>query len=83
MVKGGSKTSSKEGIKDMICNIRAVNCQVSQLAKQMGKTKVNDDGSTSSLTSGSVADERVSLGRSNRTNPALPRQEKATIQEKK
>jgi hypothetical protein len=71
-----------EGNQKKIRNLCALNCEVSQLAKQMGKTKVDDDGSTSSLTSGSVANEKGKPG-SNRTNPALSHQKKASIQEKK
>jgi hypothetical protein len=74
----GSKNSAKSG-KEVIRNLRAVNCQDSQLAKQMGKTNVNDDETEGSTHSGSTADDKNKAG-ANRANPALSRQKKVTIQ---
>ncbi|KAI2502051.1 Reverse transcriptase (RNA-dependent DNA polymerase) [Fragilaria crotonensis] len=54
-VKGTGGSGTKQSNKDVIKNLKAVNRQVSQLAKQMGKTGVNDDDTDSSTNSGSAS----------------------------
>ena len=79
-VKGTGK-AVKPGNKDVIKNLRAMNRQVSQLAKQIGKAAVDDD-TDSSTHSGSVADDpKDKKGASNRTNVSLVRQKRVSIQE--
>lgn len=74
-VKGTGGGSAK-GNKDVIKNLRAVNRQVAQLAKQMGKAGVNDDDTDSSTHSGSVEQDKDKDKKkgSNRNNPSLTRQ---------
>lgn len=77
---GGTKQSNK----DVIKNLKAMNRQVSQLAKQMGKAGVNDDDTDSSTHSGSASNEKEKeKGTSNRKNPSLTRQKRVSIQESK
>jgi hypothetical protein len=66
----------------VIKNLKAVNRQVSQLAKQMGKAAVDDDETAHSVHSDSSAEDTSKAG-SNRMNSALTRQKKVTISEKK
>lgn len=82
--KPGSKDSKVKGTraekgstKDVIKNLRAMNRQVSQLAKQMGKTGVNDDDTDTSTQSDTVtANDDKDKKASNRTNPSLIRQKR-------
>ncbi|KAI2510107.1 hypothetical protein MHU86_4274 [Fragilaria crotonensis] len=77
----GLKSKAKDG-KEVIRNLRAVNRQVSQLAKRMSKANVDDeDDTTSSTHSGSVDEEKGKSG-SNRANPALSRQKKAAASDR-
>ena len=72
-IKGGNKP------KDMIKNLRAVNRQVSQLAKQISKTTVEEESTVGSDQSYSTQPERAtkkSKAGTNRTNTALTRQKK-------
>ncbi|KAI2493825.1 hypothetical protein MHU86_20706 [Fragilaria crotonensis] len=72
-IKGGNKP------KDVIKNLRAVNRQVSQLAKQMSKTTVEEESTVGSDQSYSTQPERAtkkSKTGTNRTNTALTRQKK-------
>jgi hypothetical protein len=72
-IKGGNKP------KDVIKNLRAVNRQVSQLAKQMSKTTVEEESTVGSDQSYSTQTERAtkkSKTGTNRTNTALTRQKK-------
>ena len=81
--KAGGKAKGKAP--EVIRNLKAVNRQVSQLAKQMSKAVVDDDESTASSThSGSSVEEtKKAKSGSNRTNASLTRQKKVTINEKK
>jgi hypothetical protein len=82
--KPGSKDSKVKGTraekgstKDVIKNLRAMNRQVSQLAKQMGKTGVNDDDTDTSTQSDTVTtNDDKDKKASNRTNPSLIRQKR-------
>ncbi|KAI2501827.1 hypothetical protein MHU86_12665 [Fragilaria crotonensis] len=69
-VKGTGGSGTKQSNKDVIKNLKAVNRQVSQLAKQMGKTGVNDDDTDSSTNSGSASNNEKEKGTSNRKNPS-------------
>ena len=72
-IKGGNKH------KDVIKNLPAVNCQVSQLAKQMSKTTVEEESTVGSDQSYSTQTERAtkkSKTGTNRNNTALTRQKK-------
>ena len=81
-----SKTKVSKGKpvdgKAVIKHLKAVNRQVSQLAKQMGRAAVGDDETAHSTNSDSSAEECSKAG-SNCMKPALTRQKKATISEKK
>ena len=50
--------------------------QVSQLAKQLGKAGVGDDGTDASTNAGSATAEKNEKGTSNRHNPSLTRQKR-------
>ncbi|KAI2497284.1 hypothetical protein MHU86_17203 [Fragilaria crotonensis] len=82
-VKGTGGSGTKQSNKDVIKNLKAVNRQVSQLAKQMGKTGVNDDDTDSSTNSGSASNNEKEKGTSNRKNPSLTRQKRISTQESK
>ena len=64
-------------------NLKAVNCQMSQLAKQMTKTSVKDDDSSSGLFSKSMTSEpkKQKAPIPNRSNAALMRQKTVSIEE--
>ena len=83
-VKAGS--GKAKGKIDVIRNLKAVNRQVSQLAKQMSKTGVDDNSTASSTdSSGSTLateDKKAKTG-TNRTNASLTRQKKVTISDPK
>lgn len=82
-VKGTSGGMAK-GNKDVIKNLKAMNRQVSQLAKQMGKAGVNEDDTDSSTHSGSTSHADKEKGTvTNRKNPSLTRQKRVSIQESK
>jgi hypothetical protein len=82
-VKAGSG-KAKGKIDGVIRNLKAVNRQVSQLAKQIGKVGAEDDSTASATNSASTADDgtKAKTG-SNRTNVSLTRQKKVTITEPK
>jgi hypothetical protein len=70
--------------KDVIRNLKAVNRQVAQLAKQMGKAGVSgDDETTDSTNSAASTQEGDAKARGNRHNPSLTRQKKASTSDKK
>ncbi|KAI2500398.1 hypothetical protein MHU86_14069 [Fragilaria crotonensis] len=70
--------------KDVIRNLKAVNRQVAQLAKQMGKTGVSgDDETTDSTHSAASTQEGDAKTRGNRNNPSLTRQKKVSTSDKK
>ncbi|KAI2507366.1 hypothetical protein MHU86_7086 [Fragilaria crotonensis] len=79
-----SKTKSGGKPKDVIKNLRAVNRQVSQLAKQMSKATVDEQGTVSSSSDSSLATQKppkkAKVG-TNRSNAALSRQKKASTAE--
>lgn len=82
-VKGaGNKKSNTEVIK----NLKAMNRQVSQLAKQMSKAGVDDDKTTASSNTESSVEEAPAKKKpkagSNRTNSALTRQKKTPNESK-
>ena len=74
---GGGKSAGKSVIK----NLKAVERQVSQLAKQMGKTAVAEDDDTARSTHSDSSDDKPKAG-SNRMNAALIRKKKVSISEK-
>ncbi|KAI2496193.1 hypothetical protein MHU86_18332 [Fragilaria crotonensis] len=78
----GAKPQDKPTGKEVIKNLKAVNRQVSQLAKQMGKAAVADDDTAHSTHSDSSVEEKKRPTGSNRTNPSLTRQKKATATDK-
>ncbi|KAI2512366.1 hypothetical protein MHU86_2028 [Fragilaria crotonensis] len=81
--KGGDNNRKP---KEVIKNLRAVNRQMSQLAKQMKKTSVADDDSSglfSKSTASSAGDQKKAKAGANRTNAALTRQKKVSIDESK
>ena len=70
--------------KDVIRNLKAVNRQVAQLAKQMGKAGVSgDDETTDSTHSAASTQEGDAKTRGNRNNPSLTRQKKVPTSDKK
>ena len=75
---GGAKFAGKSVIK----NLKAVERQVSQLAKQMGKTAVADDDDTARSTHSDTSEDRSKPNGSNRMNAALVRKKKANSSEK-
>ena len=79
--KGGAQTSPKPT--DVIKNLKAVNRQMSQLAKQMTKPSVKDDDSSSGLFTKSTTSEppKPKSPVPNRSNAALTRQKKVSIEE--
>jgi hypothetical protein len=80
-IKGGGKSTGKAAGKNMIKNLKAVERQVSQLAKQMGKTAVADDDDTAHSTHSDSSEGGPKTG-SNRINPALSRKKEVTISDK-
>ncbi len=68
-VKGGKPQDKPTG-KEVIKNLKVVNRQVSQLAKQMGKAAVADDDTAHSTHSYSSTEEKGKAG-SNCMNPSL------------
>jgi hypothetical protein len=74
-----SKAKVKTKNKDVISNLKKVNRQVAQLAKQMSKTGVDDE--TADSTSAASVDESNGKGGTNRTHPSLTRQKKVQISE--
>jgi hypothetical protein len=83
--KGGAQASPKPKPMEVIQNLQAVNRQISQLAKQMTKTSVKDDDSSTGLFSKSMASEpkKQKAPIPNRSYAALTRQKKASIEEPK
>ena len=79
--KGGAHASPNPT--EVIKNLKAVNRQMSQLAKQMTKTSVKDDDSSSGLFSKSTTSEQKKQKAPipNRSNAALTRQKKVSIEE--
>jgi hypothetical protein len=78
-IKAGSG-KAKGKTDGVIRNLKAVNRQVSQLAKQIGKVGAKDDSITSSTNSASTAEDgKKAKSGSNRTNASLTRQKKVTI----
>jgi hypothetical protein len=79
-VNAGSGNKAKGKAYGVILNLKAVNRQVSQLAKQMSKVSANNDSTTSSTNSASTpCDGKKAKGGTNRTNASLTRQKKATL----
>jgi hypothetical protein len=68
-VKGGKPQDKPTG-KEVTKNLKAVNRQVSQLAKQMGKAAVADDD-TAHSTHSDLSTEKKGKAGSNRMNPSL------------
>jgi hypothetical protein len=82
-VKAGSG-KAKGKTDGVIRNLKAVNRQVSQLAKQIGKVGAEDDSTASSTNSASTAEDGTKAkSGSNRTNASLTRKKKVTITEPK
>jgi hypothetical protein len=77
------KTKAKAKNKDVIQNLKKVNRQVAQLARQIGN-KAGDDETADSTSAASAEDCNGKCGSgANRTNPSLTRQKKVQISESK
>jgi hypothetical protein len=80
------KSKGKGDKKDVIRNLKAVNRQVAQLAKQMSKAGVTGDDDTADSTNSATSNDEPDGkggGGSNRSNPALTRQKKVQFNEQK
>jgi hypothetical protein len=73
--RGGAKSADKSAIK----NLKAVERQVSQLTKQMGKTAFADDDDTAYSTHSDTSEDRSKPTGSNRMNAARARKKKVSI----
>jgi hypothetical protein len=79
--KGGLQASPKPKPIEVIKNLQAVNRQMSQLAKQMTKTSVKDDDSSLFSKSTTSEQKKPKAPIPNRSNAALTRQKKVSIEE--
>ncbi len=81
------KPKGKGDNRDVIRNLKAVNRQVAQLAKQMSKAGVTGDDKTADSTNLVASTDKYNNGKggggSNRNNPALTRQKKVQINDPK
>ena len=78
--KGGANHPKSN---DVIKSLKAVNRKMSQLAKQMTKTSVNDDSSSGLFSKSTVLEptKKTKVPVTNRSNSALTRQKKVSIEE--